>query len=120
MNKRARGKQYEDIAASFLKENGVRILENNFRSREGEIDIIGIDGRDLVFFEVKYRKTEEYGNPAEAVGVQKQSVICAVSDFYRYLHKNLSQLQVRYDVIAFLGDEPRWFKNAFSYSGRGF
>ena len=67
MNKREVGAAYEEAAAVFLEKNGVRILERNFRCRQGEIDLIGRDGEYLVFFEVKYRKNADAGLPAEAV-----------------------------------------------------
>ncbi len=67
VNKREVGGFYEEAAALFLSKKGVRILERNYRCRQGEIDLIGLDGEYLVFFEVKYRKDEEAGLPAEAV-----------------------------------------------------
>ncbi len=56
MNKREIGAAYEEAAAVFLEKKGVRILERNFRCRQGEIDLIGRDGEYLVFFEVKSGK----------------------------------------------------------------
>ena len=50
MNKREIGAAYEEAAAVFLEKKGVRILERNFRCRQGEIDLIGRDGEYLVFF----------------------------------------------------------------------
>ena len=75
MNRREIGTAYEEAAAVFLEGKGVRILEKNFRCREGEIDLIGRDGEYLVFFEVKYRKNADAGFPAEAVGIAKQKKI---------------------------------------------
>ncbi len=115
MNKRAKGEDYEKTAAAFLSDNSVKILERNFRCRTGEVDIIGIDGSQLVFFEVKYRKNTRFGLAYEAVNTSKQMKICSVSDFYRMCHVKLSKLQVRYDVIAFQDDELTWIKNAFEY-----
>lgn len=56
---KAKGAYYEEIAAEFLKKKGLRIMERNFRCRNGEIDLIARDGRYLVFIEVKYRKGPE-------------------------------------------------------------
>ena len=67
-NKRETGTRKEELAADFLTRRGVKILERNFRCRQGEIDLIGMDGQYLVFVEVKYRKTARNGMPAEAVG----------------------------------------------------
>ena len=67
-NKRETGTRKEELAADFLTRRGVKILERNFRCRQGEIDLIGMDGQYLVFVEVKYRKTARNGMPAEAGG----------------------------------------------------
>ncbi len=120
MNKRERGSAYETRAARFLCDNGIKILERNFRCRSGEIDIIGSEGNTLVFFEVKYRKSNSFGTASEAVDSKKQSVICAVSDFYRVCHRQFESFFVRYDVIAINGEKLSWIKDAFRYVGKGF
>ena len=65
------GKQGEKIAAAFLKKNGYRIIETNYRCVLGEIDIIAREKVELVFIEVKTRKSGELGYPEEAVGNKK-------------------------------------------------
>ena len=68
MNTRQTGNRYEQMAADYLEKQGMQILERNFRrGRNGEIDIIGREGKYLVFVEVKYRSGDEKGNAAEAV-----------------------------------------------------
>ena len=67
MNKRQTGSHYEETAAAFLTSKGYRVLERNFRCRQGEIDLICRHGRYLVFAEVKYRSGLTMGSPAEAV-----------------------------------------------------
>ena len=86
MNKRKEGADYERQAAEYLAENGMRILDMNFRCREGEIDLIGRHQGYLVFVEVKYRSTSEKGYALEAVDYRKQRRICRVADYYRYTH----------------------------------
>ena len=121
MNKRARGTEYEEIASGFLSERNVGIIDRNFRSAKGEIDIIGIDtDGTLVFFEVKYRAGARYGSAAEAVDLKKQRVISEVSDYYRISHKEYQSRQIRFDVIAITGENISWIKNAFYYAGNGF
>ena len=66
------GKEGEKIAASFLKENGYRIIETNFRCVLGEIDIVAKENGELVFIEVKTRKSEKLGYPEQSVGIKKQ------------------------------------------------
>lgn len=119
MNHRHTGAMYEERARVYLEEQGVQILEQNFRSRQGEIDIIGIEQEYLVFFEVKYRGNEKCGYPEEAVNQNKQQQICKVSDFYRYTHRQFYQFPVRYDVISIYGEEIVWYRNAFFYVTKG-
>lgn len=118
-NKRQTGSAYERLAAEYLKEKGCIILKMNYRNRLGEIDLVGKDGGDLVFFEVKERKTESAGYAAEAVTLGKQKKICAVSDVYRFKENVSPDTQIRYDVIAIDGNKIDWIKNAFEYIGNG-
>ena len=66
-NNRETGSRFEEQVADFLKKQGFRILDRNFRCREGEIDIIARDGAYLVFIEVKYRRTKAAGSALEAI-----------------------------------------------------
>jgi putative endonuclease len=66
------GKEGEKIAAAYLKKNGYRIIEINFRCPIGEIDIVAKEKNDLVFVEVKTRKSIDLGYPEQAVGIRKQ------------------------------------------------
>ncbi|MCQ2518645.1 MAG: YraN family protein [Lachnospiraceae bacterium] len=115
MNKRETGTEYEEIAAKFLSKNGVKIIERNFRCRIGEIDLIGYDGKYLVFFEVKYRAGTGKGYPLEAVTKGKRNTIKRVSDYYRMIHHVSEFDPVRFDVVSILGDDINWIKNAFDY-----
>lgn len=115
MNKRKVGDDHEKLAARYLEEQGVRILEYNYRNRKGEIDLIGRDGEYTVFFEVKYRKNLDKGAPTEAVGFLKQKNICRVADYYRVTHGMGEFDAVRYDVISCCGDKITWIKNAFEH-----
>lgn len=115
MNKRTTGAQWEAAAADFLEERGMRILERNYRDRQGEIDLIGRHMGYLVFVEVKYRSTAEMGCAAGAVTYRKQRQICRVADYYRYTHKLGDDTAVRYDVVAVQGGEITWIQNAFPH-----
>ena len=108
MNTRQTGNVYEQMAADYLEKQGMRI------------DIIGRDGKYLVFVEVKYRSGDEKGNAAEAVTTAKQRTICRVADYYRYLHHYGEDTWVRYDVVAIQGEALHWIPNAFPhhYSAR--
>lgn len=118
MNRRTVGTQAEDKAAEYLQSCGVQILERNYRNRSGEIDMIGMHDGYLVFVEVKYRTSQKKGNPEEAVGIAKQKNICKVADYYRCTHRVPLSTAVRYDVVAVLGEEIRWYRNAFPHMYR--
>ena len=118
MNKRRIGAFYEARACDYLKEHGIRILKKNYRCNAGEIDIIGKDGDCVVFFEVKYRKSEEYGPALLAVDGRKQNRICRCAAIY--CMQNSWVKEFRYDVIGITDTKIEWIKNAFSHRGYGF
>lgn len=115
MNKRKVGAWWEQQAENYLINQGVKIVARNFRNRRGEIDLIGYDGKYLVFFEVKYRSTTAMGSPLEAVDFHKQKQICMVADYYRYSNHLGQNIWMRYDVIGVQGNEVTWIKNAFPH-----
>uniref|UniRef100_UPI004056BA06 YraN family protein n=1 Tax=Acetatifactor sp. TaxID=1872090 RepID=UPI004056BA06 len=115
MNKRKTGADYEQLAAEYLQAHGMKIVERNFRNRQGEIDIIGYQEGYLVFVEVKYRSSAGKGSALEAVDLRKMRQICKVADYYRYLHKLGNCTMVRYDVVAIQGEEIMWIRNAFPH-----
>ncbi|MBQ7944992.1 MAG: YraN family protein [Lachnospiraceae bacterium] len=114
-NNRTIGAEYEERAVAYLEQQGMQILERNFRSRKGEIDIIAKDGEYTVFVEVKYRSSEQKGAPSEAVTLAKQKTICRVADFYRMKHGLGEFAPIRYDVVACSKDEVMWYPNAFAH-----
>ena len=112
-NKRSVGTAYEQIAGRVLEQQGYEILEYNYRCKTGEIDLIARDGEYLVFCEVKYRRTEDTGNPLEAVGIRKQRVIAKCAMYYLMDHPDLDDIPCRFDVVGILGDKVKVVKNAF-------
>ncbi len=119
MNNREKGSWYEDLACDYLKDNNVRILKRNYRTRSGEIDIIAKDGDYYCFIEVKYRRDNRYGGPEMAVDFAKQKQISRVSRHFLYTILKSEEVPIRYDVIAVNGQKGavsiRWLKNAFDY-----
>ena len=115
MNRRKTGTAFEEIAANYLRKQGIRIIDMNYRISGGEIDLIGEDNENIIFIEVKYRKTASYGEPWEAVSIHKQKKICNVARQYCYSKR--IRKQVRYDIISICGDEILWFQNAFEHVG---
>jgi len=93
------GKFGEDLAQNFLKKLGYKIIERNFRIRGGEIDIIALDKKTLVYVEVKTRTTRAFGLPEESVGYHKLKFLERASKFYRANRQNLPQLE-RIDVVS--------------------
>ncbi len=116
MNQRNIGSAWEQVAAAYLSRQGVRILEYNFRCRQGEIDLVARHQEYLVFVEVKFRKSASKGTASVAVTPAKMQKICKVADYYRYLHQIGDTTPVRYDVIAIEDGEIRWFQNAFFHT----
>lgn len=94
------GKTGEKKAGAYLKRQGYQILEYNFRTRNGEIDIIAKDGDCLVFTEVKTRTNTRYGAPAEAVSYFKQRHLWKAAQYYMMRYD--TELECRFDVIEVL------------------
>mgnify|MGYP004534568929 CR=1 FL=1 len=112
-NRRQIGTEEEALAAVFLRAQGYEILEQNFRCRLGEIDIIARDGSALVFIEVKYRNTGVSGSALTAVNPAKQRVISRVAEYFLTVEYHSMDLLCRFDVVGIDGDEFTWIKNAF-------
>jgi putative endonuclease len=89
----------ESFAVKLLRQKGYKILEKNFRSKFGEIDIVVLDGDTLVFVEVKTRWTKEYGPPEEAVTPRKIRSIIKTGQYYKLLHPELPEA-LRIDVVT--------------------
>jgi putative endonuclease len=95
----ALGRWGEDEAVRFLRRNGLKILQRNYRAPVGEIDIVARHRKQLVFVEVKTRRTTYYGTPQEAVSERKQRQIIRAAQWYISEHP-VDKLQPRFDVIA--------------------
>lgn len=113
-NKRTIGSNYEKIAGQYLEQQGYQIVEYNFHSRFGEIDIIAKHQGYLVFVEVKYRENDKSGHPLEAVSVSKQRTISKCAFYYLQKHK-VQEESVRFDVVGILGNKIQVIQNAFDF-----
>ncbi len=108
-----KGVRGELIAYRYLKRKGYRIVARRYRSRSGEVDLIGWDGDVLAFIEVKYRKDTQYGRPEEAVNRPKQRQICRVArNYLRGLRRQT--LTYRFDIVGIQGGpgRPRRFTSS--------
>lgn len=107
-----KGTEYENLAASFLRQQGASIIHQNFRCKLGEIDIIATLKNQLLFVEVKYRKNDHFGAAAEQVTMAKQRKLQRAAQYF--LNSYNHDLPCRFDVLAFTGSEkPNWIQNAF-------
>ena len=113
-NKRSIGNEYERIAGKYLEKHGYQIIEYNFYSRHGEIDIIAKHEGYLVFLEVKFRKDDGAGSPLDAVTVKKQRSISKCAMYYMN-KKHLQDVAVRFDVVGIQGNEVTLVQNAFDF-----
>jgi putative endonuclease len=110
------GKKNEELAIGFLKRLGYRVIERNFRTPMGEVDIVAQDGNTLVFVEVKARRSARYGHPKFAVTPTKQRHLSIAALSYLKKTGN-SGARARFDVITvqYAGDLPtiEHYQNAF-------
>jgi putative endonuclease len=111
------GRQGEEDAEKYLSQRGYQIIDRNYHSQQGEIDLIARDGQYLVFVEVKSYSFRCYGSPAGAVRkAKKQSIIHAAET---YLYKNkIKDTYCRFDVVTLYrkhdGSQAiELYKNAF-------
>jgi putative endonuclease len=100
------GKKGEDLAAAYLEKKGYGIVERNFRTRNGEIDIVALDpstgsgkNQTLVFIEVKTREGNSFGTPLEAITFFKLKFLIRTATVYSTTHPRLPK-GLRIDAIA--------------------
>ncbi len=117
MSNKSLGSYGEALARRYLQQQGYRILEENFRNKMGEIDLIAQEGKTICFIEVKTRQSLAQGQPYEAVTpwkIRKLSQMAA--SYLKYKYDSLD-LPARFDVISILGNASVYsiehIKNAF-------
>jgi putative endonuclease len=117
--KQVLGKEGERIAEQYLKRKGYKLVERNYRCSAGEVDLIVLDRRVIVFVEVKTRTGHRFGTPLEAVQPRKQRKMMQAAQFF-LSQKKLHQRDARFDVvgISWPGREPviEHVENAFELS----
>ena len=111
------GKKYESAAAAFLKKRGWKLLHRNYSCRLGEVDLIFRDLKGaIVFVEVKFRFSRDFGSGEEFVGAEKQKRLARAALFY-IKEKNLEGRDFRFDVAAVSPKGIEHIPNAFSPEG---
>lgn len=116
-NTRQLGAHFEEVAVKFLEGKGYQIVRRNYRCRLGEIDIIAWHEGYLVFIEVKYRKSNGYGDGWSAVNYVKQRKISRVAGWFMTERRVLDNVGCRFDVVGIEPGGIRLCQNAFDYVG---
>lgn len=107
------GAAAEDLAASFLTRQGLRVVERNYRVRGGEIDLICQEGATLVFVEVRLRSNQRYGGAAASITASKQQRLILAARHYLQTH---GERDCRFDCVLLSALEEgalEWVRDAF-------
>lgn len=96
---RTLGQQGERLAAKYLRRQGCQIVARSARDKYGELDLVAVEGKTIVFVEVKTRQSHQKGHPAEAVTPEKQRRVTRAALAYLKAHRLLGY-RCRFDVIA--------------------
>ena len=121
---RSLGQRGERAAERFVRRKGYKIVARRERGRLGEMDLVAVDGRTIVFIEVKTRTSHSAGHPAEAVGPDKQQRLTRLALGYLKRH-GLLEHKARFDVVAVTWPDGArhphidHIQNAFEAVGRG-
>ncbi|HTP94728.1 MAG TPA: YraN family protein [Burkholderiales bacterium] len=108
-----RGAAAENLAADFLRRHGLRLLEQNYRCRFGEIDLVMREGCTTVFVEVRQRAGSAFGSAAESITGAKRARLLAAARHYIARHGGDAAL--RFDALLLTGADPpriEWIKDA--------
>ncbi|MES9939272.1 MAG: YraN family protein [Candidatus Thiodiazotropha sp. 6PLUC2] len=111
------GDRAEQQALDYLSRHGLKLVTRNFRCKSGEIDLIMQERETLVFVEVRYRQSKDFGSALESVTTSKQRKLLAAANLY--LQKMQNDQPCRFDVVALHGSgKPRltWIKDAIQSS----
>lgn len=117
LNSKKSGELWEKTAESFLCRHGLKVLEKNYSSRFGEIDLVMEHGNTIVFVEVRYRKSKQHGDGAESVTAVKQSRISRTAGWYLANNPARAEQFCRFDVVSIASEQSaqdiNWIRNAF-------
>src|SRR5690606_14827723 len=120
MHKKHIGNQAENTAKQYLIEHGMTYIQSNYACKTGEIDLIMKDNDTLVFREVRYRRSPDYGSAAETVTHTKQQKVIRATEYYLLEH-DMTNHFCRFDIVGISGqlNQPKfeWIKDAFGGPG---
>jgi putative endonuclease len=116
MDTSTRGKDAETRAWHYLQARGLQLLQRNYRSKRGEIDLVMQDTDSLVFVEVRYRRQSQFGSALESVDRRKQARLIACARHYIQSYPEAASQPCRFDVVSINGSpgEVEWVRNAFT------
>jgi len=116
-NSKQTGDAAEEIACSYLKKQGLKLLDQNFHGKYGELDLVMQDSDSIVFVEVRYRKQTNFGSPQESINYQKQQKIIKTALYYLQRQPEWQNAAARFDVIGITSGDSQpdieWIQNAF-------
>jgi putative endonuclease len=113
MNENNAGLEAEKLAATFLMNNGLKLMAQNYHCRFGEIDLIMKEAKTLVFVEVRLRSNSQFGNAASSITPKKRNKLILTAQHYLQLH---GESACRFDAILMSSDnlqDVEWIRNAF-------
>jgi len=116
-----KGRFGEDAACEFIESKGITVIDRNYRFMGHEVDIIGFQGEEIVFVEVRSKKNPSFGYPEETVDKAKQKSIIHAAEAWLY-EKRMEGARIRFDVVSVLTNyqddeipQIEHFRNAFWY-----
>lgn len=117
-----KGKKAENHVCNFLKAQGLKLVETNYFCKAGEIDLIMLEADELLFIEVKARKSIEHGHGAESVNHNKQKKLIKTANHFLLTHPDMQNKMARFDIVEIDFFDTRqakinWIKDAFELEG---
>ena len=115
LNKKQQGDIAEKKACAFLQAKGLHLVDRNYHSPFGEIDLIMQDKNEVVFIEVRSRSYDTFGTAIESINHIKQQKVIKSAVCYLQKRKWLDKVNYRFDVVGYSSSQIEWIKHAFSH-----
>ena len=115
-NTRQQGQASEHLACQHLQRQGLRLITQNWQCRQGELDLVMLDGDTVVFVEVRARRHSAWGGALESIDARKRGKLVIAAELFLQQHSRWTRHPCRFDVVAISTDGAArldWIKNAF-------
>ncbi|MEO0102412.1 MAG: YraN family protein [candidate division WOR-3 bacterium] len=112
MNKGEKGKKGEEIAKRFLEGQGYKVIEQNYRTRFGEIDLICEKGNSIIFVEVRQKSGRQFGEPVESIDKRKIGKIKRTAEHF-LSERGIYEKEIRFDLFSIIGKKFELIPNVF-------